>query len=245
MEKAGTDSKKDAHYSLEHWRLHYAEKGVVAEGHLRGETGKEGGIEIRTSLIRRWRREEEKIVLYTVNSIYSCSLREYIPGSCSVSLLKEVECDTKRSVQEELDEAERELRRIEGIRQGDYREALMSAGNREAVILSWCGCDYPYLKRIVSCNEGRIEAEDIMRPVAEISMYINPVSRRKLSFRPENSDCAETYMPACLRGTRTDVLLQNEGQDPFTVLLSDGRRISVEPGAQVAADPVLLASNRA
>ena len=231
-------------YTLEHWRLHYAEGGIVAEGHLQERGGRESGLEIQTSLIGGWRREEGRILLYTMNSIYCCSLEEYISGSCSLSLLgeaeycpqasrEEAEFGAKKRGQEELSAAERKLRDIERARDGHYRDALLTEGLGNAVILTWCGCEYPYLKRIVSCEEGRIEKEDIMRPVAEVSSYTAPISGRKISYRPENSDCSGEYTPGCLRGTAKNIVIRNEGKVPFTVLVSDGRKITVGPKEQV------------
>lgn len=229
------DQTGEIRYLLEHWRLHYTEGGIVAEGHLQEKGGLESGIEIQTSLIGRWRREEERIILYTMNSIYSCSLKEYIPASCSLRLLREVRSCAEESGQEELAGAERILRDIERARDAQYRSTLLTGGLGDAVILVWCGCDYPYLKRVVNCEEGRIETEDIMRPVAEVSAYMDPVSGEKIIFKPENSDCAGEYTPACLRGTGRNIVARNEGKEPFTVHVSDGRRITVGPQEQVPA----------
>ena len=84
-------SIQDSAYQLHHWNLSRIHEGITAVGSLCGPQGSPEGIRIRTSVIQKWQIGTDEIILYTINSVYRCPIREYADTGGTISLLEEIQ----------------------------------------------------------------------------------------------------------------------------------------------------------
>lgn len=215
-------------YILKHWRLHYASDGIVATGHLYGREGYESGISVRTSSVCGWEEQNGQIILRTMNSIYRCSLHEYIAGSSSIRLLGEI---TARKAHSALARVFDKIGDVQKEREAHYAALFSRIGDHRCLLLCWCGCMTPYLKRIVTYDRGKIETEDIQGESPEVMLRADLYSTDTLVIRPYRERPAEAYSPGGLRGAYS-IVIENDGGCEFRASVS-GRQVIVGAGAAV------------
>ena len=211
-------------YRLNHWSLVYADEAVAAEGCLHGRPGYPEGVEILTSVISSWDLEGEEILLHTENSNYRCALSEYKWSNDSVELLRNLDSHSGVSISRVKElirhRSEEEIRR--------YRELIGQSGLEECSILCWHGCDLPYMKRMITCCEGRVELDDLLYDSADILCSVMLAGDAEL--RVSSAGQPSQYFRRLGGDLGWPVLVENSGDREITAGFRGGRQVSVRPG---------------
>ena len=211
-------------YRLNHWSLVYVGEAVAAEGCLHGRPGYPEGVEIRTSVISSWDCEGEEILLHTGNSNYRCALSEYKWSNDSLELLRNLDSRSNVSVSS----VKERIRRKSEEEAGRYRELIGQSGLDECSILCWHGCDLPYMKRVVTCCEGKVELDDLLYSRADILCSVMLAGDAEL--RVSSAGQPSQYFRRLGGDLGWPVLVENSGDREITAGFRGGRQVSVRPG---------------
>ena len=207
-----TTDKNRNEYRLNHWKLVGLEETAAASGNLHDRTGFPEGVVVETSVIHSWDLVGENLILYTANSVYRCSLKEYVISSDSLSLLNCVESRSGLPV-EDLEEMAWNLAEKAVVY---YKNLLDQYGSPSCVLFQWEGCDMPYLKQVLLYENGNISIDDLPHAAADSSYSIGLSGSMHMTVRPTNSFSRHFYRYGDENSLQ---LIENTGrQDIFTAL---------------------------
>ena len=231
-----TGNPEENIFTLKHWQLIDMGDGISVEGHLYGRPGYPDGLQISSSYINSWFREDDHLYIRTENSTYACALQEYILNSDSLYLLDDVSLEQRTS-------------EIEELRCLYYYEVIKEKGLQNAVIVSWNGCDVPYLNRIVYAANGRLDIDEQASAGFEAVTTLSVSAGNPLSLRCSSRPYSRLMFPNGNDGSEeTQLFIENSGTKEIRMTLSGRRRPHrLHPGecipVKMTFEPVLSMIN--
>ena len=203
-------------FTLNHWRLIDLGEGISLEGHIHGRSDFPDGLQISTSFLSRYYRKGDCLYFETSNSVYACSLQEYMLESHSIALLEQIDADALTA---EIAE-DRKQRYISIL-----KEQNLTAG----IFLNWCGCDTPYLKWTACAADGEVKFEDNGAASYETSAMFMINENNALSIGCSSSPRSRAFLPS-IANERCPVFIENSGSKPLRAVIgNDNMPLFVRP----------------
>ena len=215
------DERKKNAFTLNHWRLIDMGEGASLEGHIHGRTDFPDGLPISTSFLLQYYRQDDCLYFETSNSMYACSLQEYILESNSIALLEQIDADSL-------------AQKIAETRRQHYLSILKEQHLTAGIFLNWCGCDSPYLKWTVCAADGEVEIRDNGATSYEALAIFRINENNALSIGCTSSLRSGAFLTSAA-SENCPVFIENSGSMPLLAVIgNDSKPLCVQPGGCAA-----------